>query len=180
MTKISLKKLYERRRREAAEPIWEAKANAADALVNKLEQMRIAYDRGGLEGVQRHLHKVRVQSARHPRPEAPPPEMPAFNFGPRQSLYELRPSALVLVEEFGHVTEPSLDKLCDYFLANYNKIFGRFRRRGDPEVPSDALKKQILVERLVGLIGQRRKEYAVERQHIAEQRQRRLKREHIN
>jgi hypothetical protein len=180
MTKISLKKLYEGRRREAAEPIWQAKAKAADALVNKLEQIRIAYDRDGLEGVARHLHKVRAQRARHPMPEAPPPEMQAFNFGSRQSLYELRPSALHMVEEYGFVTEPTLDVLRDYFLANYNKIFGRFRRRGDPEVPSDALKKQILVERLIGLIGQRRKEYAAERAHIATQRRRRLKRDDIN
>jgi hypothetical protein len=60
------------------------------------------------------------------------------------------------------------------FTANYNKIFGRFRRRGDPEVSSDELKKSILIERLIGLIAQRRKEYAAERAYIVTQRRRRL------
>ncbi len=149
--------------------MWEARSKAANARVNKLEHMRIAYDRGSLEGVKRHLHKVHTQRARYAMPEAPPPEMPPFNFGPRKSLYELRPSALHMVEEYGFVTEPSLDELREMLTANYDKVFGRFRRRGDPEVPSGSLKKQILVERLIGLIGQRRKEYAGERQHIAEQ-----------
>jgi hypothetical protein len=106
MAKISLKKLYERRRREADEPIWEAEAKAGDALVNKLERMRIAYNRDGLEGVQRLLHKREAQRQRRPAKDLPPPEMPAFNFGPRKSLYELRPSALCLIGEYGFVTEP--------------------------------------------------------------------------
>jgi hypothetical protein len=97
MTKISLKKLYERRRLEAAEPIWEAKAKAADALVNKLKQMRIACNRDGDEGLARFFHKREAQRQRRPAKDLPPPEMPAFNFGPRQSLYELRPSALHMV-----------------------------------------------------------------------------------
>jgi hypothetical protein len=163
MTKISLKKLYEPRRREAAEPMHKARAKAGDALVASLTRMAIAYRSGGQEGLERHLHKRSVQLARHPKKDSVPPEMPAFNFGARQSLYELRPSALVLVEEHGYVTEPSLDVLRDHFLANYDKVFGRFRRRGDHEVPSDQLKKSILVERLVELIDQRRLEYAAER-----------------
>jgi hypothetical protein len=84
------------------------------------------------------------------------------------------------VRVFFHLPEPSLDELREMFTSNYHKVFGRFRRRGDPEVPSDSLKKNILVERLVGLIDQRRREYAVERAYIATQRRRRLKHEHIN
>jgi hypothetical protein len=163
MTKINLKKLYERRRREAAEPVWEAKAKAADALVNKLEQMVIAQDRDGLEGVQRLLHRWKVQRERRPKKEFPPPKMPPFNFGPRTSLTELRPRHLLMVEEYGHQLEYDRDALRDYFLDNWYRLFGPLRKSKALEVPSDQFRKELMVSRLLDLIEMRRKEYANER-----------------
>jgi hypothetical protein len=97
----------------------------------------------------------------------PRPVMPSFNNGRRQSLTELRPRHLVMVEEFGWSPRDgnqralTSDELRDYFLSNYNRLFGCLRKSKALEMPSDQLRKEIMIERLIGLIEMRRAEYAM-------------------
>jgi hypothetical protein len=89
--------------------------------------------------------------------------MPAFNFGPRTELTELRPQHLHMVEEYGFRRDYDRDALAEYFLANWYRLFGALRKSKALEVPSDSLRKAIMVSRLLDLIEMRREEYAAER-----------------
>jgi hypothetical protein len=97
----------------------------------------------------------------------PRPEMPPFNFGLRESLMELRPRHLLMVEEYGH-TEVGYnrDALHDYFLLHWNRLFGTLRRSKAVEVPSDQLRKEVMIARLLDLIEGRQAEYREERSGI--------------
>jgi hypothetical protein len=128
-----------------------------------LEQLRIAYDRDGLDGVHRLLHRRKVQRERRPKKELPPPKMPPFNFGQRTSLTELRPRHLLMVEEYGHQLEYDRNALREYFTVNWYRLFGPLRKSKAREVPSDQLRKELMVSRLLDLIEMRRDEYAAER-----------------
>jgi hypothetical protein len=91
------------------------------------------------------------------------PTMPAFDWGPRRALTELRPRHLHMVEEYGFRRDYDRNALGDYFLANWSRLFGPLRRSKAREVPSDSLRKAIMVSRLLDLIEMRRGEYAEER-----------------
>jgi hypothetical protein len=95
----------------------------------------------------------------------PRPKMPTFNFGGRKEFTELRPRHLLMVEEhgFGPDTEYNRDELRAYFLENWNRLFGTLRKSKAKEVPSDQIRKEIMVTRLLELIEMRRAEYADER-----------------
>jgi hypothetical protein len=95
-----------------------------------------------------------------PRPR---PEMPTSNFGPRKELTELRPRHLLMVEEYGVAETYNRHELGQYFLTNWNRLFGTLRRSKAMEVPSDQLRKEMMVSRLLDLIEMRRSEYADER-----------------
>jgi hypothetical protein len=91
------------------------------------------------------------------------PVMPPFNFGPRESLTELRPRHLCMVEEHGCERHGyDRDALGDYFLANWYRLFGPLRRSKAVEVPSDQFRKEVMVSRLLNLI-EMTAEYAAER-----------------
>jgi hypothetical protein len=94
------------------------------------------------------------------------PTMPTFNFGSRTSLTELRPRHLLMVEEHGHQEHYDRDALRDYFLTNYHRMFGPLRKSKALEVPSDRLRKEMIVEQFLELIEMRRSEYAEERAEI--------------
>jgi hypothetical protein len=94
------------------------------------------------------------------------PQMPAFNFGPRAELIELRPRHLHMVEEYGFRREYDREALGEYFLVNWYRLFGALRKSKALEVPSDALRKAIMITRLLDLIEGRRAEYAEERSGI--------------
>jgi hypothetical protein len=90
-------------------------------------------------------------------------KMPAFNFGKRTELRELRPRHLLMVEEYGIAETYDRKALGDYFLENWNRLFGTLRRSKAMEVPSDRLRKILMVDRLLTLIEMRRAEYAAVR-----------------
>jgi hypothetical protein len=96
-------------------------------------------------------------------PPRPLPTMPLFNNGKRKEFTELRPRHLHMVEEYGF-KEHGYDRAAtrDYFLENYDKLFGRLRRKGQ-EVPNDEFRKYLIVFELLNLIDGRRAEYAMER-----------------
>jgi hypothetical protein len=67
------------------------------------------------------------------------------------------------MEECGFRHEYDRDALREYFLAHWNRLFGPLRRSKAREVPSDQLRKELMVSRLLDLIEMRRAEYAAER-----------------
>jgi hypothetical protein len=91
------------------------------------------------------------------------PTMPSFDWGPRKTLTDLRPRHLHMVEEYGFRRDYDRDALGDYFLANWCRLFGALRKSKALEVPSDQIRKRLMVSRLLDLIEMRRAEYAEER-----------------
>lgn len=86
-----------------------------------------------------------------------------FDWRPRKSLTELRPRHLHMVEEHGIEETYDRDALGEYFLANWFRLFGPLRRSKAHEVPSDQLRKRLMISRLLDLIEMRRAEYAAEK-----------------
>jgi hypothetical protein len=105
----------------------------------------------------------RLRAEREKLPPRPLPTMPLFNNGKRKEFTELRPKHLHMVEEYGF-EEHGYDRSAtrEYFVENYDKLFGRLRRKGQ-EVPSDDFRKYLMVFELMLLIDGRRAEYAMER-----------------
>ena len=93
----------------------------------------------------------------------PRPKMQTFNFGGRKHLMELRPRHLLMVEEYGFGPDYDRAELRTYFLTNWNRLFGTIRKSKALEVPSDQLRKELMVEQVLELIEMRRAEYAEER-----------------
>ena len=104
----------------------------------------------------------RFSRARASEPK-PRPKMHTFNFGGRKHFMELRPRHLHMVEEYGFGPDYDRDELRTYFLTNWNRLFGTIRKSKAMEVPSDQLRKELMVEQLLELIEMRRAEYADER-----------------
>jgi hypothetical protein len=93
----------------------------------------------------------------------PRPKMPTFNFGGRKEFTELRPRHLLMVEEYGFGPDYDRAELREYFLTNWNRLFGAIRNSKAKEVPSDRIRKEVMTGRLLDLIEMRRAEYADER-----------------
>jgi hypothetical protein len=108
-----------------------------------------------LEWAQRILNSPKPEKRAHP--------MQTFNFGKRTSLMELRPRHLVWVEEIGITESYDRSEMHDYFMENYSSLFGSLRRRKVDEVPSDRLRKSVMISRLLDMAETRRDEYAAER-----------------
>jgi hypothetical protein len=90
--------------------------------------------------------------------------MPTFQRGPRKSIMDLTIKHLLQVEENGFQKDGyDRNALGDYFLANYDRLFGPIRKSKALEVPSDQFRKERIVHRLLDLIEGRRQEYANER-----------------
>jgi hypothetical protein len=90
--------------------------------------------------------------------------MPTFERGPRKSIMDLRPAHLHMVEEHGFEKHGyDRNALGDYFMANYDKLFGSIRKSKAREVPNDRFRKERIVHRLLDLIEGRRQEYKNER-----------------
>jgi hypothetical protein len=92
----------------------------------------------------------------------PRPEMGAFR-RKRESFMQLRDRHLLMVEEYGCRPDYDRDELREYFVTNWNRLFGTLRRSKALEVPSDRLRKEFMISRLLDLIEMRRAEYARER-----------------
>jgi hypothetical protein len=127
-------------------------------LVDQLNDAR--YDRGDDSEAMKILKAFSASRRSQPKQR---PTMPTFNFGPRTSLTELRPRHLLFVEEIGIAEHYDRDALRDHFLTNYRRMFGTIRKSKALEVPSDRLRKEMIVEQLLELIEMRRSEYAEER-----------------
>jgi hypothetical protein len=72
------------------------------------------------------------------------------------------PRHLHMVEEYGFRSDYDRDALGEYFLANWYRLFGPLRESKALEVPSDQIRKELMVSRLLDLI-EMRAEYATER-----------------
>jgi hypothetical protein len=88
--------------------------------------------------------------------------MPAFDWGPRKTLTELRPRHLHMMGEYGFRRDYDRDVMGD-FLANWSRLFGALRKSKALEVPSDKLRKELMVAHLLALIEDRIAEYGEER-----------------
>jgi hypothetical protein len=95
--------------------------------------------------------------------DRPRAEMPVQTNRPRMSLMELRPNHLQWVDYYGALKDYDRSALFDYFLTNYTKLFGPLRPRKQAPVPSDQLRKEFIIGKLLALIETRRLEYAEER-----------------
>jgi hypothetical protein len=91
------------------------------------------------------------------------PTMPTFERGRGASLCALRPRHLLMVEEYGFRRDYDRDALQTYFLDNWHELFGPLRRSRALGVPSDQLRKEIIVSQIIALIEGRRREYANKR-----------------
>jgi len=161
VARTSLKKLYEYRRREA-EPMHEARAKAADALVGRIDRANIAFRHDGVDGLKRHLHKVSVQNSRHPRPETPPPEMPVWD-NKRRSFMQLMPRHLEWVDELALRDNYNRSVMLDFFCERYHTYFPYLRGSKAKDTPADEFKRFLMVSRLLDRVDARRAEYAEER-----------------
>jgi hypothetical protein len=89
----------------------------------------------------------------------PRPKMPAFH-SPRTHLMQLNNRHLDVIRDYGCEETYDRRKVEAYFMANYNKLFGSIRRSKGKEVPSDELRKSLLISQLLDLIELRREENA--------------------
>jgi hypothetical protein len=88
------------------------------------------------------------------------PKMPPFN-SPRESLMQLRNRHLDVIRDYGCEDTYDRREVEAYFMANYNKLFGPLRRSKAKEIPSDELRKSLLITQLLNLIELRREENAL-------------------
>jgi hypothetical protein len=123
-------------------------------------QIDIARQHGGDESAALVLRRFIRGRSHLPRPR---PVMPTFNFGPRKEFTELRPRHLHVVEEYGIAETYNRNELGQYFVTNWNRLFGTLRRSEAMEVPSDLGRKERMISRLLNLIEMRRDEYSAER-----------------
>jgi hypothetical protein len=82
---------------------------------------------------------------------------------PREHFMQLRDRHIHMVEEHGFGPDYDRRELGNYFLVNWNRLFGTLRKSKALEVPSDQLRKGLMIARLLELIEMRRAEYAEER-----------------
>jgi hypothetical protein len=89
-------------------------------------------------------------------------DMPAFG-RKRESFMQLRDRHLQWVEELGIRKYYDRSTMQDFFVENYDRYFGCLRRSKAKAVPSDLLRKEIMISMLLDLVDGRRAEYAAER-----------------
>jgi hypothetical protein len=89
----------------------------------------------------------------------PRPKMPAFHT-PRTHLIQLNNKHLNVIRDYGCEETYDRREVEAYFMANYRKLFGSIRRSRAKEVPSDRLRKSLLITQLLNLIELRREENA--------------------
>src|SRR5882672_6691066 len=75
----------------------------------------------------------------------------------RDSLCELRWRHLDQVDSMARGNE-TLDELYAVLLKNFEHFYGRLRKRRRDEVPSDALRREIMVMNIINLVEERRAE----------------------
>ena len=92
----------------------------------------------------------------------PRPVMETFNM-PRKHFMQLRDRHLHMVEEHGFGPTYNCRELGEFFLTNWNRLFGTLRKSKALEVESDRLRKSLMVGRSLDLLEMRRAEYAEER-----------------
>jgi hypothetical protein len=115
----------------------------------------------GGDDVAAHMALRRFARARSKQVKPRLVVMETFN-RPRKHFTQLRDRHLRMVEEHGFGPDYNRDDLHDYFLANWNRLFGTLRRSKALEVNSDRLRKGLMISRLLDLIEMRRAEYADE------------------
>lgn len=99
----------------------------------------------------------RIRDGFYPKP--PRPTMPPFD-RVRRDFMQLMPRHLEWVEEIGIRPDFDRQEMYDWFMANYDRLFGPLRRPKAKAVPSDVLRQGIIVSRLLSLIELRREEIA--------------------
>jgi hypothetical protein len=74
---------------------------------------------------------------------------------------QLRNRHLDVIRDYGCEDTYDRREVEAYFMANYNKLFGPLRRSKAKEIPSDELRKSLLITQLLNLIELRREENAL-------------------
>jgi hypothetical protein len=82
---------------------------------------------------------------------------PRKKYPRRESVMELRPRHLDMVERLARRRHYERDSDYDFILDRWNSIFGPLRN-GKPDVPSDKLRKSIMLTRLLDTVDERRAE----------------------
>jgi hypothetical protein len=129
--------------------------NGIDSVITVLDQLRQVDDP--------EVSTMIINRWRRSKGPKPRATMPTYNFGSRKSLTELRPRMLAMVEEYGFGPDYDRDELRHYFSNNWYRLFGPLRKSKALEVPSDQLRKGLMISQLLDLIETRRAEYADER-----------------
>jgi hypothetical protein len=93
-----------------------------------------------------------------PQGSTMPPSISMTNSWPRgmmDSLMAFRPSHLRTIESFAtsYLTMDEIDECC---LRRYANLFGRLRPHGSPSVPSDGLRRVLIVQKFLDLVQARR------------------------
>ena len=115
------------------------------------EQIDIARQNGDDDAATMALRRFSRARSEQVKPR---PKMHTFNFGRRTHFMELRPRHLLMVEEYGFGPDYDRAELRTYFLANWNRLFGTIRKSKAHEVPSDQLRKELMVEQVLELIDE--------------------------
>ena len=89
-------------------------------------------------------------------------DMPAFG-RKRESFMQLRDKHLLWVEELGIRETYNRSHMQDFFVVNYDLYFPPLRGSKAKAVPSDFLRKEIMISMLMDLVDGRRAEYAAEK-----------------
>jgi hypothetical protein len=76
----------------------------------------------------------------------------------RTSLMQLRPRHLATVEHIAKRKHYNSIDQHDFMLENYNRIFGAPLRPASKAVPSDELRKSLMIFRLLSMVQERRDE----------------------
>jgi hypothetical protein len=71
------------------------------------------------------------------------------------SLMSFRPSHLRTVESFA-TSYLTMDEIRESCLRRYANLFGRLRPHSSPSVPSDGLRRFLIVQRFLDLVQRRR------------------------
>jgi hypothetical protein len=122
-------------------------------------QLDDAISRGDDEACSMALRRfVRARSKQvKPRPKMPNPGQK------RASLMELRPRHLATAEHIARRKHYDRKSQHEFMCEHYNSIFGGGLRPKSEAVPSDELRKSLMVSGLLDIVEMRRAEYAEER-----------------
>jgi hypothetical protein len=118
------------------------------------EQLDDARSRGDDEAGRMALRRFARARANRPKQW---PKMPPYH-SPRESLMQLRDGHLKWIDDLGHREKYNRSNMHIYMMEHYDSTFGPLRRPKRNAVPSDQLRKSLMVSSLLDLVETRREE----------------------